>query len=105
MQSPIVSTKLQQIAEQAVKEPDKVFTDIMHLVDVDFLREAYQRTRKDAAPGLDGVTARQYGEKLEENLQALYERMRNGAVSRPGREAHLAGEGKRKEASHRDSRV
>jgi len=83
MQSPIVSTELQQIAEQAVKEPDKVFTDIMHLVDVDFLREAYQRTRKDAAPGLDGVTARQYGEKLDENLQALYERMRKGQYRAP----------------------
>jgi group II intron reverse transcriptase/maturase len=83
MQSPIVSRELQPIAEQAVKEPDKVFTDILHLVEVDFLREAYQRMRKDAAPGLDGVTARQYGEKLDENLEALYERMRKGQYCAP----------------------
>lgn len=83
IQSPIVSTELQQIAGQAVKEPDKVFTDIMHLVDVDFLREAYQKTCKDAAPVLDGVTARQYGEKLNENLQALYERMRKRQYRSP----------------------
>ena len=83
MQSQIVSTKLQHIAEQANKEPDKIFTDLMHMVDVEFLREAYRKTRKDAAPGLDGMTARQYGQKLEENLQALYERMRQGQYRAP----------------------
>ena len=83
MGSQIVSTKLQQIAEQAVNEPDKVFTNLMNLVDVDFLKEAYQNTRKDAAPGLDGITARQYGEELEENLQNLFERMRTGRYRAP----------------------
>ena len=83
MGSPIVSTKLQQIAEQAVNEPDKVFTSLMYLVDVDFLKEAYQNIRKDAAPGLDGITARQYGENLEENLQNLFERMRTGRYRAP----------------------
>jgi RNA-directed DNA polymerase len=62
MQSPIVSTKLQHIAEQAKQEPDKIFTDLMHMVDVDFLREAYRQTRKDAAPGLDGIWAESGGE-------------------------------------------
>lgn len=83
MQSTIVSIKHQQLAEQAKQEPDKVFVDSMHLVDVDFLREAYHQTRKDAAPGLDGVTAQAYGEKLEENLQALYQRMRTGKYRAP----------------------
>lgn len=83
MQSPIISTKLQQIAEQAVKEPEKVFTDLMHLVDVEFLKEAYRKTRKEAAPGLDGITGQQYGEKLEANLEALYERMRKGQYRAP----------------------
>ena len=83
MQSQIISTKLQQIAEQAVKEPEKVFTDLMHLVDVEFLKEAYRKTRKDAAPGLDGVTAQQYGENLDVNLRNLYERMRMGKYRAP----------------------
>jgi RNA-directed DNA polymerase len=34
-----------------------VFTTLAHLIDVDFLREAYQRTRKDRAPGIEGMTA------------------------------------------------
>jgi RNA-directed DNA polymerase len=83
MGSQIVSTKLQRIAEQAVNELDKVFTSTMNLVDVDFLKEAYQNIRKDAAPGLDGITARQYGENLEENPQNLFERMRTGRYRAP----------------------
>jgi len=55
----------------------------MHPVDVDFLREAYRQMRQDAAPGLDGVTAQQYGENLEANLQALYDRMRRGQYRAP----------------------
>jgi hypothetical protein len=46
-----------------------VFSTIMHHVDVNFLREAYRRTRKDAKPGADGVTAAEYAINLEENLQ------------------------------------
>jgi hypothetical protein len=51
---PTVSTKLQRIAEQAVREPGRVFTTLAHLIDLDFLKEAFNRTRKDAAPGVDG---------------------------------------------------
>ena len=76
--SQTVATKLQQIAEQAERYPDKVFTSLAHLMDVDFLTEAYRRTRKSGAPGVDGVTAKQYAEHLEENLQDLHERMRTG---------------------------
>lgn len=47
--SQTVSAKLQRIAEQAVRYPQTVFTTLMHHVDVDFLREACRRTRKDAA--------------------------------------------------------
>ncbi len=55
--SPTVSTKLQQIAQQAARDPSWIFTNLMHLIDVDFLREAYRRTSKSGAPGVDGVTA------------------------------------------------
>ena len=76
--SQTVSTELQQIAEQAKQYPDMVFTTLAHLIDVDFLREAYRRTRKDAALGIDGVTAKQYTQNLEGNLRDLYERLRSG---------------------------
>jgi hypothetical protein len=44
MSSPTVSTKLQWIAEAAVREPGRVFTSLAHLIDVDFLTEARERT-------------------------------------------------------------
>ena len=82
--SQTVSTKLQRIAEQARRYPQTVFTNLIHLVDVDFLREAHRLTRKDAAPGIDGVTPAQYSQNLEENLRDLHQRMREGRYVAPG---------------------
>jgi group II intron reverse transcriptase/maturase len=78
-----VSTKLQWIAEQAVREPGRVFTTLAHLIDVEFLKEAYRRTRKDGAAGVDGVTAKEYAENLDENLRDLHERLRSGRYEAP----------------------
>ena len=44
------------------------FTSLAHLMDIDWLKEAYRRTRKDGAAGVDGVTAEQYEQDLEGNL-------------------------------------
>jgi group II intron reverse transcriptase/maturase len=53
-----------------------VFTTLVHLIDVDFLKEAYRLTRKDTSAGVDKVTAKEYARDLEENLTDLYERLR-----------------------------
>jgi RNA-directed DNA polymerase len=74
--SAIISTQLRQIAEQAIEHPDRVFTTLIHRMDVDFLREAYYRLRKDGVPGLSGVTAKDYGKDLETNLIDLHERLK-----------------------------
>jgi RNA-directed DNA polymerase len=81
--SQTVSTKLQQIAQQAVRYPSLVFMTLMHLIDVDFLREAYRRTSKSGAPGVDGVTAKEYAVDLEANLLDLHERMFSGRYIAP----------------------
>ena len=86
--SPTVSTQLQRIAEQAKQYPEMVFTTLAHVMDVDFLREAYQRTRKDSAPGIDGVTAQDYAEHLDENLRDLHERLRSGRYQAPPVKRH-----------------
>jgi retron-type reverse transcriptase len=65
-----------------------VFTTLAHVMDVDFLRAAYQRTRKDSAPGSDGGTAEQYAEHLEENLGDLHERLRSGRYHAPPVKRH-----------------
>jgi RNA-directed DNA polymerase len=76
--SQTITTKLQQIAEQARRHPTYTFTTLAHLMDMDLLREAYRRTRKDGAPGVDAVTAKDYATHLEANLQALHTRLVNG---------------------------
>jgi RNA-directed DNA polymerase len=81
--SPTVSMKLQSIAQQAQRYPAMVFNNVFHLIDRDFLREAYRLTRKNSAPGVDQVTATQYAEHLEDNLRDLHERLRDNRYVAP----------------------
>ena len=60
-----VSTRLQRIAELARKYGTRPLTTLAHLIDVEFLREAFRRTRKDGAAGVDGQTASEYEERLD----------------------------------------
>ena len=78
MRSPTVTTKLQRLAEQAAHDPTRVFPTLAHLIDEDVLREAYRQTSKSSAAGIDGVTAQQYAEHLEENLRDFHDRLRSG---------------------------
>ena len=55
-----LSTKRRWIAELARKDPHRVFTSLHHLIDLDWMVEAYHLTRKDGAPGIDGTTAADY---------------------------------------------
>jgi retron-type reverse transcriptase len=60
-----------------------VTTTLVHLIDAGLLHEAFSRTRKNASPGVDGVTAAEYAANLEENLRDLHERMRSGRYIAP----------------------
>jgi RNA-directed DNA polymerase len=73
-----VSTRFQRIAQLAREDRERSFVSLAHHIDIDFLREAYRRTRKDGAPGVDGQTAAAYEENLEENLQSLLDRFKSG---------------------------
>jgi RNA-directed DNA polymerase len=78
-----ISTKLERIAKLAREAPDMAFRNLAHHIDVDWLREAYQRTRKDGARGVDGQGAAEYAMKLEENLQSLLNRAKSGTYRAP----------------------
>lgn len=80
---PPISTGFRLIAEQAAAYPERVFTSLAPLLDVDMLREAYRLTRKDGATGVDGVTAAAYAEHLEENLADLHDRLRTKRYTAP----------------------
>src|SRR5262245_4701408 len=78
-----VSTKQERIAELAKQSSQMAFTSLAYLMDLDWLKEAYQRTRKDGAVGVDGVTAEDYERDLEGNLQRLLDRMKSGTYQAP----------------------
>lgn len=78
-----ISMTLQRIAQQAASDPKLVFTSLAHLIDVPFLLEAYRRTRKDAASGVDRVTAVEYAQDLDMNLHNLHSRLRSGQYRAP----------------------
>jgi len=71
-----VSTKLQWIASAAVQYPGDAFKNVAHLIDVDFLQEAFNRVNPKSSPGCDGETWHSYAINLRENLRDLYERMK-----------------------------
>jgi len=71
-----MSPELLKVVERAQREPEGRFHSLAHLIDVPVLERAYQRMRKDAAVGVDGVTKEQYGQALEANLQDLHARMK-----------------------------
>lgn len=50
---------------------------------MDWMKEAYRLTRKDGAPGIDGVTATTYEANLEANLRDLLERIKSGRYQAP----------------------
>ena len=83
MRSQTVSLTLNRLREQAREHPERVFTTLHHLVDMDFLREAYRQTRKNAAPGADKVTAKAYAEDLDSNLESLLTRFKTGRYVAP----------------------
>jgi RNA-directed DNA polymerase len=96
--STTVSTKLERIAKQAKQMPGVALTSLSHHIDMEWLQEAYRRTRKDAAVGVDGQTAAEYQVNLEENLRSLLDRAKSGDRYRapPVRRVHIPkGDGKK----------
>ena len=85
-----VSSDLERVRQVARKDRDVRFTALLHHVSVDRLREAYRAIRPDAAPGVDGVTWRDYGLDLEGNLRDLHARVHRGAYrARPSRRVFI----------------
>ena len=78
-----VSTRQQRIAELAKQSPQMAFTSLNQYLDLTWLYEAYRRTRKDGAVGVDGQTAAEYEKDLEGNLRSLLERAKSGTYRAP----------------------
>jgi hypothetical protein len=79
-----ISTKQARIAELARQMPDRSLHSLSRHIDLDWMREAHRRTRKDGAVGVDGQTAAEFAEHL-------VKRHEYGTVSAPRSRDHLAG--------------
>lgn len=89
-----ISTKRAEIAKLASYEPKLVLNTLAHHVDLEWLREAYRRTRKDGAVGVDAVSAEAYEAELEANLTSLLARFKAGTYRAPAvRRVHIPKDG------------
>ena len=78
-----ISTKRRRIAELARASPTLKLTTLAHHMDLAWMQEAYRRTRKDGATGVDHQTAAEFAENLDGNLRALLEAAESGRYRAP----------------------
>ena len=78
-----ISTRLQKIATVASRRPKLALTTLAHHMDETWMLEAYRRTRKDGAVGVDGATAEEFAANLEGNLRALLDEVKAGTYRAP----------------------
>jgi len=85
------SSALERVRQAAKGDKKMRFTALLHhIYNLETLRMAYFRLKKEAAPGVDGETWRHYGEDLESNLQNLSERLKRGAYrAKPVRRVYI----------------
>jgi len=71
--------------------PGVALSTLAHHIDLEWLNEAYRRTRKDGAAGVDGQTAAEYAVNLQGNLKSLLDRAKSGDRYRapPVRRVHI----------------
>ena len=68
-------TSFIRIRKLAEKDPKLVFTSLSHRIDLSLLKESFREVRKSGSSGVDGVTAKEYAENLDENLYKLHQRL------------------------------
>ena len=80
------ATKLARVEVKSRREPELVFSNLGHIIDMDLLRECYRSLDGSKAVGIDGVTKILYGKNLEANLTDLLQRIRMGTyIPQPSR--------------------
>jgi RNA-directed DNA polymerase len=85
-----VSIGLQGVREAARKKPHVRFTALLHHVTVDLLWESFHSLKRQASPGVDGMTWRQYEDGLPGRLSDLHERIHIGTYhAQPSRRTYI----------------
>jgi len=93
-----VSQALERIRKVARERKKEKFTALLHHLSIDLLGEAFFELKRDAAPGVDGLTWRTYEADLDRNLTDLHERVHRGAYrALPSRRTYIPkGDGKQR---------
>jgi len=85
-----VTQALDRVRKAARLRKKEQFTALLHHINVDTLRTAFQALRRKAAPGVDGVTWQDYEADLEPRLRDLHERVHRGAYRpQPSRRTYI----------------
>src|SRR6266566_961376 len=85
-----VSQALERVRQAARQRKKEKFTALLHHVSVDLLGMAFFALKRDAAPGVDGLTWRTYEADLDRNLTDLHERVHRGAYrALPSRRTYI----------------
>jgi group II intron reverse transcriptase/maturase len=86
----LVSQGLSGVRRVARERKEERFTALMHHVTVELLRESFEALKKNAAPGVDGVTWREYETGLGDRLVDLHSRVHRGAYrAQPSRRVYI----------------
>src|SRR6201993_3342966 len=85
-----VTQALARVRKAARLRKKERLTALLHHVNVDTLRTAFYALRRKAAPGVDGITWRDYEADLEPRLRDLHERVHRGAYRpQPSRRTYI----------------
>jgi RNA-directed DNA polymerase len=74
-----VSQALERIRQVARQRKKERFTSLFHHLSVELLRLAFFDLKRDAAPGVDGLTWRDYEADLDRKIEDLHARVHRGA--------------------------
>src|ERR1700761_7615434 len=85
-----VSQALERIRKVARERNKEKFTALLHHINIDLLEEAFFELKKNAAPGVDRLTWKDYEADLERNLKDLHARVQRGAYrALPSRRVYI----------------
>src|SRR5207342_2636957 len=85
-----VSQALGRIRQAAKQRKKEKFTTLLHHISVGLLRLAFFEIKKDAAPGVDGLTWQDYEADFDRNIEDLHDRVHKGAYrAQPSRRLYI----------------
>jgi RNA-directed DNA polymerase len=85
-----VSQALERIRQAAKARKKEKFTSLLHHISIELLDDAFSELKENAAPGIDGLTWREYELNLERNLEELHARIHRGAYrALPSRRVYI----------------